>query len=218
MTQFIAISGRKQCGKDTLARYLTEAIAERREQMAVATTHFADPLKEMCHIVFGIPRELLWGTDEQKDTLTDVTWDGFSMDVRWKYAPKEANARGVRSARSGPMTVREMMQVMGTEIFREQVELNVWANAPFRKQWDADLVLIPDCRFSNEVEATLRNGGHVIRLERETGLTDVHVSESALDDFDFARRDGCTLVPASGNQSLEDLRRFAATFASKICS
>lgn len=47
-------------------------------------------------------------------------------------------------------------------------------------------ILVTDCRFDNEIEMIKRLGGVVWRLERP-GLpkTDTHVSETALDDYQF---------------------------------
>ena len=56
--------------------------------------------------------------------------------------------------------------------------------------YDADFVIIPDCRFPNEIECW--NGEaisiHVERIRFESELTDEqkkHASETALDDYFF---------------------------------
>lgn len=223
---FVAFSGRKQTGKDSCATFLTEAIGELAPQLSVERTHFAEPLKRACNIIFGIPMELMFGSDEDKETLTDVMWDGFDETIRLKYATHTKGGQVLSSMnpevtrdlsvapRSGAMTIREVLQIMGTDIFREQVENDVWAKAPFRRQWDSDIVLIPDCRFPNEVKHTLLNDGRVFRIERDTGLNDNHASETSLDDFDFARTTGCTLL--NGNITLEQLRSLMWDRASRL--
>lgn len=223
MTHFIAFSGKKQTGKDSSARFLAEALAELRPSLCVAKTHFAEPLKHMCNLIFGIPLHLMYGSDAEKETLTDVLWDGFPMAIRKKYGTvsgavtyqdHEGESRTPMQPRTGAMTIREVLQIMGTDIFREQVENDVWAKAPFRRQWPEDIVLIPDCRFPNEVKHTLLNDGHVFRIERDTGLTDTHASETSLDDFDFEGTPGCTVI--NGNITLEQLRSLMWERASQL--
>lgn len=204
---FIAFSGRKQSGKDSCATFLTEALTELHPSLRVAKTHFAEPLKRICNIVFGIPLDLMYGSDQDKETLTDVMWDGFSDRVREMYHNLTIAAAPV--PRSGPMTIREVLQIMGTDIFREQVADDVWAKAPFRRKWDADVVLIPDCRFMNEVLNTVANNGMVLRVERNTELIDLHQSETSLDDFQFRHT-------VQNNGTLNQLRALMQNYAQII--
>jgi hypothetical protein len=79
------------------------------------------------------------------------------------------------------MTAREVMQYIGTDIFRK-MQKNVWADSTIR-QIQSDkypLALIADCRFPNEVDAVKSVGGIVIKLNRNL-YNSVHASETALD-------------------------------------
>lgn len=83
----------------------------------------------------------------------------------------------------GPMTGREVMQYVGTEIFRKMYG-QVWVDATIRKI-EADnptMAIICDVRFINEVEGIQNRDGKVIRLLRSIA-TDEHESETALDDY-----------------------------------
>ena len=208
MTKFIVISGRKQVGKDTVARRLDDYFEA--HDIKTTTTYFAEPLKKLCNNLFGIPFELLYGTDEQKNMPTDVMWDTFDVSIRLKYAIKTEIERvdpagcwhdkSVPILRSGPMTTREVLQVIGTDIFRKMVDDDIWAKAPFRKDWVSKTVLIPDCRFPNEVEHSVKNNAIIIRINRDTGLIDYHESESVLDDYNW--NDHITI---DNNSTLDDL-------------
>jgi hypothetical protein len=83
------------------------------------------------------------------------------------------------------MTAREVMQYIGTDVFRK-VYPNVWADATIRKikADGTDMAIICDCRFPNEVEAITKAGGKVIRYTRDP-LHDMHSSETALDKENF---------------------------------
>ena len=43
--------------------------------------------------------------------------------------------------------------------------------------------IMPDTRFPNEVQAIKDRKGIVIKVNRDTGLLDNHISEHALDDY-----------------------------------
>jgi len=84
------------------------------------------------------------------------------------------------------MTIRELLQVLGTDIFRNMIYDKVWAEAPFRKNYgDADAVIITDLRFPNEKFCTEERGGVIIHLERKTNYNDTHESETALNGYVF---------------------------------
>lgn len=91
---------------------------------------------------------------------------------------------------------RTILQYVGTDIIRKQ-NPDYWVNfisnllIMFPEEWE--YVLIPDCRFPNEI-SVLKNDGHnvltihVIRDGLKSTLTkeqQQHVSETALDDYDF---------------------------------
>ncbi len=179
--RFVALSGKKQVGKDTAGQIIARILTEQGKR--VAFTAFAEALKEMCIGVLGLQRNLVYGTDADKNTPTHIQWDTLPYNIRRKYAKADLNPR------TGSMTVREVLQIMGTDIFREMFENDVWANSPFRRNWsEYDVVVITDCRFPNEKSVTEARGGTVIRIERNTGLNDTHASETSLDNAEFEYR------------------------------
>lgn len=91
---------------------------------------------------------------------------------------------------------RGLLQYVGTDVVREQrpnfwVEFVVSVLQLFPNQWD--YVLIPDCRFPNEIDAMKEAGFdvfslRVVRNNFESPLTkkqQQHPSETALDDYQF---------------------------------
>lgn len=91
---------------------------------------------------------------------------------------------------------RTLLQYVGTDIVREQ-NPNFWVEfiksilTMFKHEWD--YVLIPDCRFPNEVECFMNSDFNtsLIRINRpnyDSGLTPqqlAHPSETSLDNYDY---------------------------------
>ena len=200
---FIAWSGKKQVGKDTSTEIAKRILEENGKRVGV--TAFAESLKHIAISAVGIPEHLVYGSNEDKEQITHIFWDTFPLEVRLKYYRRRDPHDGRPEPRMGPMTVREVLQVMGTDIFRVMFEDEIWAKSPFRRDWDDyDVVFITDCRFPNEKAITERYGGTVIRIERDTGFEDDHASETALDGESFSR-----IYKNDG--SLEDLENFVRT-------
>lgn len=139
---------------------------------------FADLLKtEICMKILGLTYEQCYGSDDQKNTPTHLKWEDM---------PTITN-------KSGFMTGREVMQYVGTNLFRKMYN-NVWVDATIRRIQDENstTALITDCRFPNEVKGVQDAGGKVMRLTRNPfGNADKHFSEIALDEnvFDWGKFD-----------------------------
>lgn len=133
----------------------------------VKTYSFSDALKEVCVDILGLKPEQAYGTDAQKNSETHLKWE--DMPVVMPYA--------------GPMTARQVLQFVGTEIFRKMYT-NVWTDFTIKqiKSEQPALAIVTDCRFPNEVEAIQKVGGKVVHLTRDIS-TDSHASETSLDEF-----------------------------------
>lgn len=203
--KILCISGRKQAGKDTCYRFLHGLLTGSNE---VRQFYFAEPLKRLCVDILGCPEGKVYGTDADKNTAVGhLLWENFPVTVltdgtivghklynicdwgedkeRPIFAEPSILSPGQRP-RSGPMTVREVLQYWGSEIFRRQYQ-DVWADACIRaiRKSGVPFAVITDCRFPNEVSAAQRAGGKVIRLSRVVFPNDTHVSETALDPDQF---------------------------------
>lgn len=168
---------------DDFTDFMREHVWPFIKQMA-----FADPLKEFCVNVLGLTQDQVYGTDEQKNELTDLLWQNFPVEVLEDYKVK---GKVEKRKKTGRMTAREVMQYWGTEIFRRQ-NPDIWAENMVRriKKSDPIMTVITDLRFPNEFDAIKKLGGKIIRLTRSP-LEDTHVSECELDadKFDHSRFD-----------------------------
>jgi len=195
----MGISGKKQSGKTTLASYLLIAL----KGYAARSFSFADPLKQLvCKQVMGLTEDQVNGTDDDKNSLTKYSWDKLPDQLRERYSGKvetvvlskgiDENGNKIEITedvvipRSGKMTAREIMQVVGTDFFRNHFSENIWVDATMRaiRESPCRIAVIPDVRFQSEVTGILENDGYIIRLQRQVSH-DSHPSEIDLDDYDF---------------------------------
>ena len=125
---------------------------------------FADPLKQdICMNILGLTYEQCYGSDDEKNRLTELTWPGSE----------------------NKMSARDIMQYVGTDIFRK-MKSDVWVSATINRiQKDKpQIALITDCRFPNEVSSIKDAGGLVMRLTRNPFCSD-HLSETILDESNY---------------------------------
>ena len=154
----------------------------------------ADALKSMCINVLGLTWEQCYGTDEDKMTMTNLRWEDMpGVITKEVYDSLGFETDGLFLVHEpGYMTAREVLQFVGTDIFRKMYG-NVWVDATMRNIVNdgTKIALVSDVRFPNEVDGIQKQGGVVIRLTRNGSSKDVHESETALDrkNFDWDKFD-----------------------------
>lgn len=149
----IGLKGQAGAGKDTVADYLV------REHNFTKIT-FATPLKEICSIITGWPQELLKGeTAESRLFRETVKHPDFDK------------------------TGREILQSVGTEVFRNNFDPDIWIKIAKRRiEETSGHVVVSDVRFPNEISAILSMGGTICSVERLSTLAvPKHISEQKLE-------------------------------------
>lgn len=166
---------------------------------------FADLLKqEVCIKILGLTHEQCYGSDDDKNTLTHLLWEDMpgvvtnippNFDLSetddisgrlGKYYQKH-HITGVIYHAPGRMSAREVLQFVGTEVFRKMYQ-NVWVDATLRRirEEGSLYAIICDVRFPNEVLGVNEAGGKTLRLTRcINDGKDPHPSETALDPQNF---------------------------------
>ncbi len=190
MTRFITLAGRKQVGKDTSAHIIARIIGRDNTQLMgdsivplqprVHIVHFADALKDACVLIFGIDRQDM-ETEDGKKKLTDILWPAADDEGYFAFGSRE---NVLNPCAGKPMTVREVLQFVGTDLFRTQIDPDIWVKSVFKRKYgEDDIVIIADARFPNEAAFAKKNG-LLVKIERNNGLVgDMHISERALDDY-----------------------------------
>lgn len=177
----IGIGGKAGAGKDTLAKFLVYFIAIRKgyqfgsnnplyygfdyvEDLAgVKVLRFATGVKRIASMFTGIPEDA-FNDQHVKDSVLDDRWNG--------------------------MTVRELLQRIGTDCIRNHLHKDAWVNLlmaqiqrdSFNSSRHVDHV-ITDVRFPNEAKAIKDAGGYLICVKRPNLPEMDHPSETALDDW-----------------------------------
>lgn len=217
----IGISGYMGSGKDAVAKFIQELT---KEKFVSAFVHydespweikkFAGKLKQMVSLMTGIPVEDL-EKQEVKDSHLPIDW-GSHYFVHGQTGEKvylpfgtDLDAHKRRYSHIGAdkisfefLTVRALLQKLGTDAIRDRVHKNAWVNALFANyklyknythtdtpEMEYPKWIISDMRFPNEMEAIKERGGLTIRVVRPQteGQITRHESETALDkaEFDF---------------------------------
>ena len=210
----ILISAKLQSGKNQLASYIKEELASK--SFAVSSESYAKALKAQCTEDFG----RLWGFLEGKRQELLALGTVPPELISW-MSVKPENLQEDKTD-----LTRLMLQIYGTEIFRNRVDGDYWV----KKCVDSvnlsksDFVMITDVRYPNEVEAFLdwakdRSGMRrvvLVRVERPGYVRDEndpahkHPSESALDEFP------CWDYVVDNVGTLEDLRSSAQAIVSEL--
>ena len=171
----LGIHGLKGSGKTTLAgRLVLSGEFGRSARVALA-----EPLKQIAVDVLGLDPAAVQGDDRAKDAATSYRLADMPF-----WCKRCASADDVGDG-NRTLTVREMLQLLGTEVFR-RIDPAVWVKALFRRldrfHRSLDLAVVDDVRFADEAAAIRNRGGKVVSLARGR-RTSPHSSEAGLDKF-----------------------------------
>lgn len=184
----LLLVGNAGCGKDSFAR----AIAKNVPNTEVLA--FAEPIKEFGSQVMGFTHKQLFGPSElrnapderfTKDFRFELVNDLFLSGSDWRNKRRRAFAQWTNTylpKREGvvqkwfkglmndpePITPRRVLQTLGTEVGR-RINQNVWANIGLRRASEklangADMVVITDGRFRNEIQLAKATGARVVKV------------------------------------------------------
>jgi hypothetical protein len=181
----IGISGKISSGKDTTADIIKSMDVDSKWQIK----KFAYKLKQIASIISGIPIHLF---EDQgfKETYMSDAWDLYIKEDKTLISENGA----YNSQRHVKIKVRDFLQKIGTEAMRDGLHYNTWVNALMvdykkTKNSDEEYVMpnwiITDVRFPNEYDAIKKHNGIIIRVNRDSTITNNHVSETALDNHEF---------------------------------
>lgn len=184
--KIIGLGHYSRTGKDSFANFLLEALA--RTPIVAGKMAFAWKLKQICHELYA--------------------WAGLREPEF--YDTKEGEPyRDVVLEAIGKTPVAIWVDA-GTRAFREQVYDRTWIDYLLKNNHGLDVLVIPDVRFPNEVEAVRALGGTLIKVVRPGYGPRKTVADRALlgfTDWDY-------VIGSSGQMS--ELQSWANLFAQHL--
>ena len=218
----LGINGRIGSGKDTVGKIIQYLIANNNLPKIMQYNSleeldngiekfsnweikkFATKVKEIATLLTGIPTEKFEDQDF-KNTFLDSHWN---KEVFENKTSLDKDNKAYKKSIVIPMTVREMLQTIGTEAMRNNLHPDTWVNAlmcyyiksddkliriteDLLEEWEEGSFpnwIITDLRFPNEMQSIKANGGITIRVVRPNDKKvplDLHSSETALDEVTF---------------------------------
>lgn len=131
----VLFAGNMGHGKDTAANMMADVC--RQQGISHLRMAFADPIKDIALHLLGIPKEISYGT--QQDKLDHHVYD---------------------------KSARHWLQWIGTEMARNQIHQDIWVHrfADRALETDARVVIGSDCRFRNEMKIMREMLGDEMKL------------------------------------------------------
>lgn len=214
MKKVFLISGHMRTGKNQLAEYLSNQFRE--AGFITESDLFAGPLKDWCKEDFKKLGAVLKNIGEEirvnTYSLMSLQNEVFNPE-QFKVVENSINKLNIDDQNwyeNKTNITRNILQLYGTEIFRNRVDNDWWAKKLCERigMSKAEVIFVTDVRFPNEIEALSYNTSfeyevYTIRVERtiNTGeMVATHASETSLDDWknwDFV---------VMNDGTLEDLR------------
>jgi uncharacterized protein YegP (UPF0339 family) len=174
---------------------------------------FAGKLKQIASLLTGIPVEKFEDQEFKKEYLGEE-WNYYTVSLimngqliqqSGRFVKKEEAEAAVAIMKESfgtlnieyvigeqRMTVRQLLQELGTEVMRKGLHENVWVNAlmadyrfPKLSQYNPSHWIVTDVRFPNEAQAIQDQSGLLLRIERPGIPLSDHASETALDEYPF---------------------------------
>lgn len=181
----ISISGKMGSGKDTTG-HIIQKLCLTNNGPDFEIKKWAYKVKQVASIVSGIPIEK-FEDQEFKKSILGPEWSQV------KYIPLNAIPVFEDVHFSVQMSVRDLLQKVGTDAMRDGLHKNVWINAMMSEYKKNSNWIITDTRFPNELSNVKNHKGITINVTRTIFTNEdthpigvnLHQSETALDNATF---------------------------------
>ena len=146
-------------------------------------TSFAKPLKEVLSIILGVPVEKFENRDFKENYCVDLSTLKIEKInpvttplMTDKFFSKVAKELDISTIKKHCITIRQMLQYVGTECLRRLVSEDIWINATLKK----NNIIISDLRFKREFESLDKHKSFRILIERPGCNPGNHPSEKEI--------------------------------------
>ena len=200
MREIVGLLGFIGSGKSTVAEMLVQ-------DHGFVSIAFAGALKDAVAAIFDWPRHMLEGDTKQSREFRET------VDENWQKTIGD-----IPLFNGKPVTPRYVLQLMGTEVFRNHFHSDIWVLAVLKKI-EANpntSYVITDARFQNEINLLKNIGGQLIRVKRgdepvwfDTARNDPENMPVLYPNIHRSEWDWCVRTPDEtivNDGSLDDLR------------
>lgn len=197
MIKLIGLIGKAGSGKDTAAQVLIE-------KHDFAHCKFAKPLKDIVSRAFGIEDRYLEDPlfkDEKFPEpwlIEEDDFERFTDNLPYNFV-SSANYDVIKKLMIGTSidSVRKLLQFIGTDVVRNHIDPQFWTSMAKSKieYWKShhSSVVFTDVRFNNEVDLIKKEGGIIVRVDKQMEIVDNHVSEQLRVKPDYVLRNEGTI-------------------------
>jgi len=217
MKKVLLLSGKMMSGKNQFADFLKEIY--NTKGLKVVSDLFAADLKEwskndfkpLADVLNTIGQQLISHVESIKNNRKSYGLPDDGVSDTMISTVKKLYLSDENFFENKTDISRSLLQIYGTQIFRNRVDDLYWIKRTKERieKINADIVLITDVRFPNEIDFISNSESYkpyAIRINRtlnRSGKEHEHISETALDDYkEFA-------YIVENNSSLSDLKETA---------
>lgn len=154
----IGFGHRKRVGKDTACQFLVSYLRMNTKGLAIVKGNLAYDLKLECYNIYG--------------------WAGL-QPPEYYDTPEGALEREIILPKLGK-SPRQIWIEVGNKL--RDVYEDTWIDLLINKT-NADILILGDIRYPNEVNAVRRNNGHLYKIERDSAPVSHDVADIALRDY-----------------------------------
>jgi len=156
----IAILGKANSGKNTIAKLIVKSLIESDGEMQKFIYAFADPIKEMLRLMFpDIPKKHIYGSSKFRNSVIN----------------------GAKNKNGEPLTIRQALLDIGTELgrsYKDSVWLDAFGHRCEKIKNKNSIIIVPDLRFINEFNYLQDRKFFIIKVNRDNITKINHTSET----------------------------------------
>lgn len=204
----IGISGKKQSGKDTVCSIMKALDIYYNKELEISNKGTVVEFVKSCMSGRFSTLEAYRSITSrwEKHSFADSLKLSLSIILnvpRYKFEDEEfkrSYSKVLKPDGKTFCTYRELLQIMGTEVCRA-ISSDIWIRSLmdryeqeyqdiyslYSNSIDLPCWIVPDVRFPDEADAIVEKNGFIIRVNRPTVEGDVHISETAMDNYNNYR-------------------------------
>ena len=161
--------------------YPNDQLEQLIKTYSVKIYSFLDPIKNFCINTFGLDVMQCYGSENDKDSYTHISWDDIHNEIKKKYS-KKIKKKNDKKSLNDFLTADELLEIVKND-FALKFDPNAISRGLYSliAQEGHKLSIIEDAKNCNEITIGTENGAKVIRLLRQSN--ELNEEDKKLDEF-----------------------------------